>query len=210
VARIRETFTEPQCNRVRTIRLHRAVLALFAVLAVQSPTAQTVAEVESNPASGQVLTYCHPQRLGQVVAEIRWLIKSSPVAAVAARQMLRENKLGATTYENGFKEERAVYFKPFVSGRAQPLPRTAATPKLVGLDRLTLLDTSTSQIAPRRALLMPRPADAVGDDVTFVVANLQPGMRYFWSFDVPGQGPQLATVLAPACPVDEAGKERRR
>lgn len=208
---MRDTATGLHCNRVRQVRLQRAALTLLAVLAVHSLSAQTVAEIESNPASGQVLTYCNPQRLGQVVAEIRWLTKNPPVTSATARQMLRENKLGATTYENGFKEDRAVYFKPFVSGRGQPLSRAAATPKMVGLDRLTLLDTSTSKIAPRRALLMPRPSDAdLGDDVTFVVAGLQPGMRYFWSFDVPGQGSQLATALAPACPVDEAGKERRR
>ena len=204
--------TELFCDRVQNIGWRRIVLALASAFAASFANAQSVSEIESNPSAATVVAYCNPTRLGQVVAEIRWPIKSPPMGGAAARKMLQGRKLSATTYENGFAEGRAVDFRPFTTGRADAFAKARPEPKsrLVGLDRLTLVDTSTSNIAPRRAPLMARPNADVEEYVAFVVEGLQPGMRYFWSLSGAGESPQLATVLAPVCPVDEVSKERRR
>jgi hypothetical protein len=180
------------------------------VILAGSSHAQTLADLESHPGPGQAIAYCSPTSPGTVVAEIRWPIQHAPLSPSAARSALRAETLSVTTYENGFEQGLSSELTPFQPG-ARALPsRAERRQPLVGLDRLKLVDTSTSRIAPGSARGRALPAPEAPEFISFMVEGLQPGMRYFWRFNVPGEGQQMVTVQAPVCPVDYVDKKRRR
>ena len=175
-------------------------LAVAAWLSFAPPVFVASAQEEA----GQNLecsSYCSSTRPGTPVMEVKWRVADQVLPAAEIRARVRQQKLEATVYSDGFERGLYVAVEAPQAKEAFRAPAPTARPGLIpALSRLVLTDVATRQDRqPREHLRLLEALPPQAEWVVVRIEGVESGMDY--TYRVPGQTDRV-TCRAAVCPVD--------